>query len=82
MLISDLLSIVPAVLTAFVICFMMMPVIIRVAEIKHLIDQPDLERKFHGHLIPTFGGIGIFAAFIISYSIWGGVMNYQHTLIS
>jgi UDP-GlcNAc:undecaprenyl-phosphate/decaprenyl-phosphate GlcNAc-1-phosphate transferase len=75
MLISDLLSIVPAVLTAFVICFMMMPVIIRVAEIKHLIDQPDLERKFHGHLIPTFGGIGIFAAFIISYSIWGGVIE-------
>jgi UDP-GlcNAc:undecaprenyl-phosphate/decaprenyl-phosphate GlcNAc-1-phosphate transferase len=73
MSISGLLSIIPAVLTAFVICFMIMPMIIRVAEIKHLIDQPDQERKFHGSLISSLGGIGIFAAFIISFSIWGGV---------
>ena len=72
MSISGLISIIPAILTAFFICFIMMPMIIRVAEIKHLIDQPDQKRKFHGSLIPTFGGIGIFAAFIISFSIWGG----------
>lgn len=81
MSISGLLSIVPAILTAFVICFMMMPIIIRVAEIKHLIDQPNQERKFHGNLVPSLGGVGIFAAFVISFSIWGdvtGMMTYPY----
>jgi len=48
-----------------------MPAIIRVAEIKQLIDAPDHIRKFHGKMMPTLGGIGIFAAFIISFSVWG-----------
>jgi len=75
MFISDLFSILPAILTAFIICFLMMPIIIRVAKIKHLIDQPDQVRKFHESTVPALGGIGIFAAFIISFSIWGGVID-------
>lgn len=68
---SDLLLIIPAVLTAFVICYVSMPVIIKVAELKNLIDTPDGNRKVHGKIMPTLGGIGIFSAFIISYSVWG-----------
>lgn len=71
MAIENLILIIPAVITAFVICYVAMPVIIRVAELKHLIDAPDNVRKIHRKLMPTLGGIGIFSAFIISYSIWG-----------
>jgi UDP-GlcNAc:undecaprenyl-phosphate/decaprenyl-phosphate GlcNAc-1-phosphate transferase len=71
MLLSDLIVILPAVVTAFVICYLSIPVIIRVAEIKNLIDSPDEFRKLHDSIMPTLGGIGIFAAFIISFSVWG-----------
>jgi len=71
MSINDLIIIFPAVITAFVICYLSMPVIIRVAEIKNLIDSPDDVRKIHDSVMPTLGGIGIFGAFIISFSIWG-----------
>lgn len=67
----DLLLIIPAVVTAFVICYVSMPVIISVAELKNFIDSPDGGRKVHGKVTPTLGGIGIFSAFIISYSVWG-----------
>lgn len=71
MSISDLLLILPAVATAFVICYMAMPVIIKLAGLKNLIDAPDEVRKTHEGSMPTLGGIGIFSAFIISFSVWG-----------
>lgn len=67
----DLFLILPAVFTAFIVCYLSMPVVIRVAEMKQLIDGPDGNRKIHNTLIPTLGGVGIFAGFIISFSIWG-----------
>lgn len=69
--VSDLFLIMPAVLTAFVICYVSIPVIIRIAGLKQLIDEPDASRKFHAQMMPTLGGIGIFAAFIVSFSVWG-----------
>ncbi len=40
------------------------PVIIRIAKIKKLFDDPD-ERKTHQTAVPTLGGLGIFAAISI-----------------
>jgi len=60
-----------AFLSAFIICCMAIPAIIKVASLKNLTDAPDQERKFHKETIPTLGGIGIFAAFLISFSIMG-----------
>jgi UDP-N-acetylmuramyl pentapeptide phosphotransferase/UDP-N-acetylglucosamine-1-phosphate transferase len=71
----DLMLIVPAVLTAYVISYISMPAIIRIAELKEFIDSPDGGRKLHQRFVPTMGGVGIFAAFIISYSIWGQVVS-------
>ena len=71
----DLMLIIPAVLTAYVISYISMPAIIRVAELKELIDSPDGQRKLHKRFVPTMGGVGIFAAFIISYSVWGQVVS-------
>lgn len=50
---------------AFIITFFSIPVIIQVAKAKKLFDEPD-ERKIHKTVIPTLGGLGIFAGFIIA----------------
>lgn len=50
---------------AFLITFFAIPVIIQVAKQKKLFDEPD-ERKVHKVVIPTLGGLGIFAGFIIA----------------
>jgi UDP-GlcNAc:undecaprenyl-phosphate GlcNAc-1-phosphate transferase len=50
---------------AFLITFFAIPVIIQVARDKKLFDEPD-ERKVHKTMIPTLGGLGIFAGFILA----------------
>lgn len=51
---------------AFLITFFSIPVIIDVAKQKKFFDQPDDRRKIHKVVIPTLGGLGIFAGFIVS----------------
>ncbi len=53
---------------AFLITFSAIPIIIRVAEMKHLFDVPD-DRKVHANPVPSLGGIGIFAGFIMAFMI-------------
>lgn len=50
---------------AFIITFLAIPVILQVAEQKKLYDVPD-ERKVHTRLIPSLGGVGIFAGFLLA----------------
>ncbi|MCM2351392.1 MAG: undecaprenyl/decaprenyl-phosphate alpha-N-acetylglucosaminyl 1-phosphate transferase [Bacteriovoracaceae bacterium] len=58
-----------AFITSFAITFMAIPSIIRIAEIKHLFDEPD-ERKTHKTQVPTLGGLAIFAGMIFSLTFW------------
>lgn len=53
---------------AFIITFFAIPVIIQIAKDKKLFDEPD-ERKVHKTVIPTLGGLGIFAGFILAFLI-------------
>ncbi len=53
---------------AFLITFSAIPIIIRVAEMKHLFDLPD-DRKVHANPVSPLGGIGIFAGFIMAFLI-------------
>lgn len=53
---------------AFLITFFSIPVIIEVAKDKKLFDMPG-GRKVHDAVIPTLGGLGIFAGFIIAMLI-------------
>ena len=46
------------------------PALIKVAKIKHLVDEPKEERKLHSRSVPTIGGIIIFSAFLFSYALW------------
>lgn len=50
---------------SFAITFLAIPVIITVAEQKKLFDIPD-ERKVHRNPIPSLGGLGIFAGFMLA----------------
>ncbi len=52
-------------IVAFLITFLAIPIIIQVARRKKLFDEPD-ERKVHKMVIPTLGGLGIFAGFILA----------------
>ncbi|GAA0528252.1 UDP-N-acetylmuramyl pentapeptide phosphotransferase/UDP-N-acetylglucosamine-1-phosphate transferase [Chitinophaga japonensis] len=53
---------------SFVVTYFAIPVLIKVAELKHLYDEPD-ERKSHKSKIPTLGGIGFFAGFVMAAAV-------------
>jgi len=57
-------------LTAFILVVVAMPALIKVAKLKHLVDEPGEARKLHHRSIPTIGGILIFAGTIIAYCLW------------
>jgi UDP-N-acetylmuramyl pentapeptide phosphotransferase/UDP-N-acetylglucosamine-1-phosphate transferase len=57
-----------ATVLSFVITYFAIPVLIRVAELKHLYDEPD-ERKSHKSRIPTLGGIAFFSGFIVATAV-------------
>jgi len=56
-------------LTSLFITFFAIPSIIRIAEIKHLFDEPN-ERKLHKIRVPVLGGLAIFAGLIFSLTFW------------
>lgn len=64
-----MLTLLGSFLTSIIISLLSIPSIIRVAELKHLYDEPE-ERKSHDQKVPTLGGIAIFAAFGISLNFW------------
>lgn len=55
--------------TAFLIVLLSTPSLIKVAILKRLFDEPG-ERKIHKRMIPTIGGIIIFAATVFSFALW------------
>ncbi|UKN03421.1 undecaprenyl/decaprenyl-phosphate alpha-N-acetylglucosaminyl 1-phosphate transferase [Paracrocinitomix mangrovi] len=57
-------------LTAFGVVLLATPSLIKVAKLKHLVDEPSEDRKLHTRSIPTIGGIIIFSAFIFSSLLW------------
>lgn len=67
---------------SFVITYMAIPVIIRVARMKKLYDLPDDERKVHKQPIPSLGGIGIFAGLIVAWLMTApeGIPHFQYIL--
>lgn len=59
-----------AFLTAFGVVLFATPSLIKVAKLKHLVDEPSEDRKMHHSSIPTIGGIMIFSAFLFSCFLW------------
>lgn len=58
-------------LGAFIIAYRAIDVIIDVSHLKNLFDNPLEQRKLHGDAIPHLGGIGIFIAIFIAFSLSG-----------
>lgn len=57
-------------LTSLLVVLFTMPSLIKVARMKHLVDEPGDERKLHERSVPTIGGVIIFASIIFSYALW------------
>lgn len=56
--------------TAFGVVLFSTPSLIKVAILKRLFDEPTESRKLHSHVIPTVGGIIIFAGTFFSFVLW------------
>lgn len=53
------------------IVFITVPILIHVAYVKDLYDKPDNERKLHDRYVPTFGGVSLFLAIVVGFSLSG-----------
>ncbi|MBL0261158.1 MAG: hypothetical protein IPQ10_08865 [Saprospiraceae bacterium] len=56
-------------LTSFILTYVAIPSIIKIAKEKRLMDEPG-GRRVHQNSIPTLGGIAIFAGVIFSIILW------------
>jgi UDP-N-acetylmuramyl pentapeptide phosphotransferase/UDP-N-acetylglucosamine-1-phosphate transferase len=63
-----MLELILSFISSLVIVLAAIPSVIRVSYLKHLYDVPD-ERKSHEKVVPTLGGLAIFAGFMISTSL-------------
>jgi len=57
-------------ITAFLVVLLATPSLIKVAILKRLFDEPGDARKLHKRVIPTIGGIIIFAATLFACALW------------
>jgi UDP-N-acetylmuramyl pentapeptide phosphotransferase/UDP-N-acetylglucosamine-1-phosphate transferase len=57
-------------ITSFFVVLLSTPSLIKVAILKRLFDAPGDTRKLHTRMIPTIGGIMIFAGTVFSFSLW------------
>jgi UDP-N-acetylmuramyl pentapeptide phosphotransferase/UDP-N-acetylglucosamine-1-phosphate transferase len=58
-----------SVLLSFAICYVSIPVIIAIANLKQLYDEPT-GRKIHSKPIAALGGVALFAAVLISFTFF------------
>jgi len=65
-----------AAITSFVICFLIIPVIIKYSLEKNLVDIPG-RRKIHKKITPSMGGIAIFLGFFIASLIWVDITHWK-----
>lgn len=66
-----------AMICAFLITWISIPSIIQVARLKHLFDEPDDNRKLHKRVVPTLGGLAIFAGSIISLMLFTDTYTFH-----
>ena len=64
-----LLDLTLAFFTAFMLVMIAMPSLIKVAKLKHLVDEPGDQRKLRNRSVPTIGGIMIFAGTLFAYCL-------------
>lgn len=65
-----------AAVTSFIICFLIIPVIVKYSLEKNLVDIPG-RRKVHKKITPSMGGIAIFIGFCIASLIWVDIAQWK-----
>ena len=68
--------------TSLILSYLAIPYIIKVAESKHLFDEPG-GRKLHKQRVPILGGLAIFSGMIFTITFWCNFsicMHLQHIL--
>src|SRR5688572_27320925 len=65
-----------AAVTAFILAFLIVPVVIKYSIRKNLMDVPG-RRKIHKKITPSLGGIAIFIGFFISTLIWIDISKWD-----
>ncbi len=73
MIINEHLLIIPALITAILISYLLMPIMIKASVIKKLIEDQEFNWSIKRNIIPAIGGIGVLTAFIVSFYIWGNI---------
>lgn len=79
-----MLKIFSAIITSYIITFLIIPVIISYTKKKNVLDTPD-RRKIHKGQIPSLGGIAIFIGFITAAFVWisfRGIVHYKYVLVA
>ncbi len=56
---------------AFLISYFSVPILRKVAYLSDFYDKPDNDRKLHDRYVPTLGGVAIFLAFFVGFSVSG-----------
>ena len=57
-----------------------MPILIKVAKLKQLVDEPSEDRKIHHRSIPTIGGVMIFISVFFNMLFWAGFLNLEESV--
>ncbi len=60
---------------SFILVFLSIPTILKVAESKNLFDEPN-KRTVHKIKIPTLGGLAIFLSFLFTYSLFSDWFSF------
>ncbi|OQY01304.1 MAG: hypothetical protein B6I20_07810 [Bacteroidetes bacterium 4572_117] len=66
---NNIFKMLACLISAFIIVWISIPSIVRVAKAKHLFDEPE-ERSSHKTNTPILGGLAIFAGFTLSANLW------------
>jgi len=69
------------IMTSFLITYFSIPAIIKVARMKHLYDEPE-DRSSHSTSVPTLGGVSIFAALIVTISLYANKQYVDFALLN
>jgi UDP-GlcNAc:undecaprenyl-phosphate/decaprenyl-phosphate GlcNAc-1-phosphate transferase len=63
-------------ITAFILTYLIIPIIIKVAQERRIFDQPN-ERSAHLEPTPSLGGIGIFAGTVCAIVLWTPLQTFD-----
>lgn len=69
-MLTPMIYLILAGITAFCVVLFATPSLIKVAFLKRLFDEPGEARKLHKRVVPTIGGIIIFAATLFACALW------------